>query len=287
VIREVGTYSLDLVSGHALNGLDGLSGVDDRRAVNEAGAGWDDAGTAAISTRENGKLGLGNRLGQVLLRDTALGHALEGLDGLLSGLADSTSRAVDLDGKQTGIRVSVVGSLRGGSRGGGLGQQGKARSPLDVGLAAEQGNKDGGLGLVGVEGGTREGNDERILARAGNALLAAVVLGRRAGQGVLGLGGNRLEERLDPLGQPGLAGTIGDDGNVGLGVGERGESGNVVLVQVRRDRGVGRRIEGSTKAGVEGSRVGGIEGNSGGVDLSLLEVDDVLDLLMVLVGCQG
>lgn len=245
----------------------------------------DEADTANLAAREKSELGLGNSLDQLLLRDTALGNGLESLDRLLSDLLDGRSLARDLDSQEASIRVGVVGgpgdSAGGGS--GGLGEEREAGRPLDVGLAAEEACKNGGLRLTGTEGSAGEGNDHRVAGNAGDTSLTTVILG---GGGAEGRAGDRdgLEEGLNPLLKSSLAGAVGDNGDVGLGVGRLSESGNGVLVQVGVNGSAGSRVDGGTEAGVESNRVGGIEGNGRGADPGLLEVDDILDLLVELVG---
>ena len=254
--------------------------------MDEVGTGVDETGSADLAPSKEIELGLGDRLGQVLLGDGALGDALESLDRLLGGLSDGRGGAVDLDGQQAGIRVGVVGGGYVGTRsaGGGLGQEAEARSPLDVGLAAEESDEHVDLGRAGGERSTREAENQRVGALLGDTLLTTVVLG--GGRGQLGRRrlGNGLEERFDPLGQPDLVGTVGDDGDVGLGVGSLGEGRNGVLVQVARDGSGGGRVEGGAETVVEGNGVGGIQSEGRGVDLGLLEMNDPLDILVELEG---
>lgn len=254
--------------------------------MDQVGTGVDDANTANLAAGKESELGLGNSLDQNLLGDTALSNALERLDGSLGSLLDGRGLAVDLDGEETSIRVGVVGGLGLGTGGGSLGQEGEAGRPLDGGLAAEETGKDGSLGAAGTEGGTGESDNNRVLADGGDALLTTVVLGGDVVEGAGALGRDGLEEGLDPLLEAVLAGTVGDNGDVGLGVGSGGKVGNGLLVQVGVDGCAWGGIERGTEARVESDGVGGIEGNGGGVHLGLLLVNDILDLLVELVSCS-
>lgn len=239
-----------------------------------------------LAGREEVELGLGDSLGEVLLGDTTSSDSLETLDSLNGDLADGGTLAGDLDGEETSIGVGVVGGegLGAGVGGGGLGEEAETGGPLDVGGTAEETDEDGSLGLAGAKSSTGEANDDGVLAVLGNALLTTKVLGGGSVQ-VAGAGGrNTLEEGLNPLLETGLAGTVGDNGNVGLVEGEVGEGGDRVLVEVGRGRGVDGRVEGRTEAVVESDVVGGIEGDGGRVELGLLGVDAVLDELVELVG---
>jgi hypothetical protein len=57
-----------------------------------------------------------------------------------------------------------------------------------------------------------------------------------------------------------------------------------VLVQVGTEGSGGRREERLSEAGVEGNGVDGVKGQIQGADAGLLEVKDLLDLLVELVG---
>ena len=246
----------------------------------------DETSAGNLAGGEEVELGLGDSLGEVLLGDTTSSNSLETLDGLNGDLADGGTLAGDLDGEETSIGVGVVGGegLGAGVGGGGLGEKAETGGPLDVGGTAEETDEDGSLGLAGAKGNTGETDDDGVLSVLGNALLTTEVLGGSVVQVAGAGGGNTLEEGLNPLLETGLAGTVGDNGNVGLVVGEVGEGSDRVLVQVGRGRGVDGRVEGRAEAVVESDGVGGIEGNGGRVELSLLGVDAVLDELVELVG---
>lgn len=170
--------------------------------------------------------------------------------------------------------------------GGGLGEKGEASGPLDVGLTTEESGKDGNLGLVVAERGA--GESDRVGARAGarSALLATEVLGssgvelQLAGAG----GGDGLEEGISPLVEVGLGSAISHKRNVGLVEDGLGEIGNGVFVQVGTKGSGGRREERFSEAGVEGNGVDGVKSQVQGANAGLLEVEDLLDLLVKLVG---
>ena len=283
------TYRLQLISRNRLQALHCRRNIKRLATGNQLSASGNDAGAAGLANRQKVELGIGNGLGDILLRDVAIGNALDGLDGLLGGLLDATGGAGDLDGEETSVRVGVVvsGGRDAGRAGSGLGKEREAGVPLDVALATEQGSKDGDLGLVVGQGGAGESDDVGILSGTAGARLAAEVLGggrveaqvARAGRG------NGLEEGLAPLGELGLSGTVGDKGDVALVVDSLGEACDSVLVHVGAERSGARRVEGRTEAGVERDRVSGIKGDSGGVDLGLLQVQNMLDLLVELEGC--
>lgn len=242
---------------------------------------------------QGGELGVGNGLLDILLADVAAGDALENLDGLLGALADGGGGTGKLDGQEAGVGVGEVGGVDREARGagGGLGEEAEARSPLDGGLAAEEGGENGNLRLGRVDARAGESNDDGVSGAAARSLLTTKVL---AGLGLEGLAasggrGDVLEELANPLGEGVGSGTVGDDGDVGLGVDNVGEAGNVLLVQVLL---VGSRrtgVEGGTETSVEGDGVGVIEGNGGGIGIEggLLGVEDTLDILVELVGWIG
>lgn len=93
----------------------------------------------------------------------------------------------------------------------------------------------------------------------------------------------------DPLGESLGGSAIGDNGDVGLGVDNVGEAGDVLLVQVLLEGGRGGRVQRRAETRVEGDGVGVVEGESGdvGVESSLLETENTLDFLVELVGCKG
>lgn len=281
------TYRRQLISRHRLQRLENLGNLERLDTANQAGARVDEPRPAGLAGRQEVELGLGNGLDHILLRNLALGDALQNLDRLLRRFPDGTPGARDLDGEETAIRVRVVGSLglRAGVRRRDLGEDAEAGRPLDRRLAAEEADQNSGFGAAGAEGGAGEGDDDRVETVPRDARLSAVVFGRIRAQRALGLGGDLLEEGLEPLLKTTLAGTVGNDGDVGLGVGRLGESGDVVLVQVGPNRRFGGRVERVTEASVEGDGVGGIERDAIVADLGLLLADDALDLLVKLVGC--
>lgn len=120
------------------------------------------------------------------------------------------------------------------------------------------------------------------------SLLTTKVLGGLSLESLSAASGSRnaLEELVDPLGQGLRASAIGDNGNVGLGVDDVGEAGNVLLVDVLVE-GSGRGgIQGGTEARVEGHGVSVVQSKAGniGVDGSLLVGQDSFNLLVELVG---
>lgn len=247
---------------------------------------------AELALLESVELGVGNGLGDVLLGDGTAGDALERLDGLLSSLADRGSLAGELDGQETGVRVGDVGGLDGKTRqaGGGLGEQAEARSPLDGGLAAEERSENSKLGLGARDVSAREGNDHGVAGGVAGTLLATVVLG---GLGLerlaaLGRGGQLTEELTGPAGQRLGRGAVSDEGNVGLGVDNVGEAGNVLLVHVLLVGGRSRGVDGGTEARVESDRVGVVQSDGGSIggESGLLEAEDALNLLVELVGWE-
>lgn len=166
----------------------------------------------------------------------------------------------------------------------GLGQQGEARGPLDVGLAAKQGSQDLDGGVGGVQAAGGEGNNDSVARGGLDAVLAAEVLGGGAGEGTAGVGG-LLEELINPLAQGNLGSAIGNQGEVGAGVGGAGELGDTGVAQVAA-KGRGRReVQGLTQAGVEGNGVGSVQGGGQVVGrvLGLLDVEGGLDVLGQLV----
>lgn len=236
------------------------------------------------------ELGLSNGLGQNLLGGARLSNALQGLDSLLGALAHRSCGASDLDGQETSVGVGEVLGQDGGALGGSrcLGEEAEAGSPLDAGLTAEQSGEDGNIGLVGVQVGAGESDDQGVAAGQGGPLLTTVVLGCLGVQ--LETAGRRgrdvPEEGLDPLGQAGLSGSVGNDGDVLLGVDGLGKGSDGVLGQVGAKRRRAGRVDGGTETLVEGNGVRGVEGLGQSVVflLGLLQVQDPLDLLVELVG---
>lgn len=284
------TYRLDLVSSHRLVALKSLRDLEDLATVDQAITRRNDSSASQLVGGQKVELGLGDGLGQDLGGDTRLSNALDSLDSLLSALAHCRGGTGDLDGQETGIGVGEVLSLDGSTLGGSgsLGEEAEAGRPLDAGLTAEQGGEDGSLGLVGMQVGAGECDDQGVGAGKRRALLTTVVLGSLGVQ--LETAGRRgwdvLEEGLNPLGQVGLGGTVGNDRDVGLGVDGLGEGSDGVLGQVRAKRCGAGRVEGGAETLVEGDSMRGVEGLGQGVVslLGLLEVQDRLDLLVELVG---
>lgn len=81
--------------------------------------------------------------------------------------------------------------------------------------------------------------------------------------------------------------SVGDDGEVGLGVGDFGEELDGVGVQVLGVGGNGCRGGGRTEAAVEGKAVGGVDGHvlGAGEEGLVREVDEWEDFILVDVGC--
>lgn len=283
------TYCLDLLSSHRLVALQSTSNLKDLATVNQAVARRNHTRASQFVGRQQVELRLGNGLGQNVLGDTRLSNALDSLNSLLSTLANSSRRSRNLDREQAGVGVCQVLGHNGGARGGsgGLRQQGEARRPLDVGLAAKEGRQDGKVGLVGGEVETGESEDQSIGASERRALLAAVVLGGLGEEleRACRRGGDVLEERLDPLRQVCLGGAIGNDSDIGLGVNSRGKVGNRVLAEVGAERGRARRVNRGTETLVEGDGVGVIESLRQGVvgEFALLQLQNVCNLLVELV----
>jgi hypothetical protein len=247
----------------------------------------DEPRPAGLAGRQKVELGLGDGLDHILLRNLALGNALQSLDRLLRRFPDSTPGASNLDSKETAIRVRVIGSLdsRAGVRRRDLGEDAEAGRPLDRRLAAEEADQNGGFRAAGAESGAGEGDDDRVEAVPGSSRLSPVVFGRIRVQLALGLGGDLLKEGFEPLLKTTLASTVGNDGDVGLSVGRLSESGDVVLVQIGPNGRFRRGVKRVTETSVEGNGVGGVEGDAIVADLGLFLPDDALDLLVKLVGC--
>lgn len=119
----------------------------------------------------------------------------------------------------------------------------------------------------------------------GNALLTTIVLGGWGRDVDLWRGLNITEELSNPLGQLCLSGTVGDNGDVGLGVSRLCEVGDGLVVEVLGEWGGGGWVEWCTETGMECDGVDGVAGDLGGVVLGalLLQVDGWLNLLVVLV----
>lgn len=278
-----------MVSSNRLNGLGEAGSVEGLAGVDQGGTGQGDAGVAGLAS-QGIELGLGNGLADILLGNRALGNALESLDGLLGGLADGRSRSRELDGQETGVGVGQVGSGNGNARGvgGNLGEQGESSRPLDGGLTAQESSQDGNLRLGSRVAGAGEGNHHRVAVGKAGSLLTTEVLGGLVLQSLAALGsrGDVLEELADPLRQVVGGSAIGDHSNVGLGVGDIGIAGNVLLVEVSLVGGRGGQVQGSTKTVVEGDGVGTVEGQSTGIRVGHggVDVKNPVDVLVELVG---
>ena len=289
LIRFGSTYSLQLLSRHGLDALHQGSRLERLASVDDTGSNHVQRGLTQLSLVQGIELGVGNGLGHILLANRAIGNALQGLDSRLSTLADSSGRARELDSQETGIRVSQVRSRDGKTSDvrGGLREQAVSRSPLDSRLTTEERSQDGNLRLRGSVGRAGEGNNHGIASGVACPLLTAVVLGRLRVELLAGLrlGLDILEELANPLGEVLGGSTIRDQGQVRLRVDSVGEAGNVLLVQILLGGGGGRRVDGSTKAGVERNGVGVVEsdGRDIGVESGLLESEHALNLLVKLV----
>lgn len=216
----------------------------------------------------------------VLALDVATRDLLQSLDSLRGSTRDVLGGTADGDGKKAGIGVDeALGvDLRAGEVLAGLGEEREARGPLDLGLAAEEGTKDGDLRLVGATGvgaGAGEGDDNGVLAGVGDTLLTTIVLGLGRLESLRGRG-DAGEELVDPLGQLALLGAVGDNGKVALAVGLRGKLGDGLGLEVLAIGGRGGGDERGAQATVEGETVNGVQSKLAGVGEALLvgEVDE-------------
>ena len=249
-------------------------------------------GADVLAVLELLELGGGLCLGDLFAGDLTGGNLLDGINGGLGGLGDSLGGSGDGGVEETGVGVDGAGGLDLGSLSSGLAELGEALRPLDGRLASKERAEDGDLGLVKLAGegaGAGESNDHGVAAVVGDTLLTTVVLGLvGTGVGLLERGaGDVLEELANPLGELAVVGTVGDDGEVGLRVGDLGVPLNGLGVEVL---GVGRGRSGGggdTEAAVEGEAVGGLGGHVGdaGEELLVGEVDHGEHFLGVDVGC--
>lgn len=248
-------------------------------------------GAGELISRQEVELRLGDRLSEDLLGDAKLRHTLQSLDSLHSTLTGRHGRASHLNGEETSVTVGQVLSNNLGARGIGrsLGENAEARSPLDARLAAKQSAQDSDVGFVGGEVGAGEGDNHSIGTGQRSSLLTTIVLRWLGEERQRAVGGRSLdipEERLDPLAQAGLAGAVGDNRDVRLGIDTLSERGDRVLVQVWSQRCRVGWVNGGTETFVEGDCVSVIQslgqGTLGG--LLLLQLQDMLDLLVEFVG---
>ncbi len=225
-------------------------------------------------------LGASNSLGEVLLGDVALRDGLDDLDGLSGGRADGLSWAREVDGEETSVGVCGVDGRDVGAwcGSGGLGEKGETWGPLDGGLSAQKSSKDSDLWLVAGSSSERAGAWERnnvgvVGAGVSNTLLSSEVLGGWAGE--LAAGPDIAEELTHPFGDLSLASTVGDNGDVGLGVGRLGELSDAVLVKILGQWSLGGWVQWCAEAGVKCNTVNGIASDLGGVVVGavLLDVD--------------
>lgn len=230
---------------------------------------------------------LGASLGllDVLALDVTTRNLLQSLDGFGGSAGDILSGTTDGDSKKTGIGVDeALGvDLSAWEVLAGLGKEGETRSPFDLRLATKQGTENGNLRLVGatsVGAGAGEGDDNRVLARVSDTLLTTVVLGLGGLESLRGLGAG--EELANPLGQLAMLGPVGDNGEVGLGVGLRSELGDGLGLEILAVGGRGGGDKRGAKAAVESQAVDGVQGELPGVGEALLvdEVDERDDLLV-------
>lgn len=290
----MGTYLLDLLLRDLLNGLGDLANLVGLGTVDQARAGSLEAGLESLDGLQSAELGQSSGLLDVLAGDLTGGGLLERIDDVLAGGTNLLSLAGQGDGEQTGIGVGQVlgGHVELVEALGGLGQERETGSPLDGGLAAEQGSEDGSLGLVasGAKGaGAGEGNHNGVADLGGDALLTTEVLAGGGGLDLVlavgGAGGEVLEELARPLADIGGVGAGSNKSNVGLGVGILGvlskSIGREVLLIGRR-RGGGN---GGAQATVESDTVGGIKSNVLGVGESglLVVLEEVADNLVQFV----
>lgn len=264
--------------------------------MNQTGAGSLKTSVKSLERLQSTELGQGNGLLDVLAGDLAGGGLLQSVDDVLAGSANLLGLAGKGDSEEASVGVGVVlgGDVELGEVLGGLGQKGEARSPLDGGLAAQQGSQDGSLGLEasGTKGaGSGEGNHNSVAGLGGNALLTTEILGGNGGLDLVlaggGTGGEILEELANPLGDIGRVGASSDESDVGLGVGILGELSQSITGDVLLIRGALGRSLGGAQAAVEGNAVSGIDGNVLGVgeDGLLLVLEQIADNLLQFVVC--
>lgn len=275
-----------------LQGLNNLSKLEWLATLDKPSTSRHEASLNVRDLLEGAELSTGNSLGEVLLGDRSLRDGLEDLDGLDGGIADSLSWAGEMDGQKTSIGVGGRdgGDVGAWGRGSGLSEEREPWGPLDGGLSAQKCGENSDLWLISgsrsERAGAWESDGEGVVGGwVGNALLSTIVLGGWGRDVDLWRGLDITEELSNPLGQLGLSGTVGDNGDVGLGVSRLGELGDRLVVEVLREWSGGGWVEWCTETGVECDRVDGVAGDLGGVVLGalLLQVDGWLNLLVVLV----
>lgn len=160
-----------------------------------------------------------------------------------------------------------------------------------MGRSVEKGRENRDLGRRSVEVRARESEDQRVSCSVCGTLLTTVVLGSSRVQRKLarGGGGTGLEELLSPSGYVGGGSAIGNNRDVGLGVGRIGIVGDGVFVDVGLNRSGGGKLARGTKSMVESHGVGSVESEGCRVrGYQLLLVSEcLLDFLVVLVGYVG
>lgn len=282
--------SLDRLLGNRVNLEGALVELVRLAALDETSASQLEAAKDGLAVLKLEELGASLGLLNVLGLDVASGNLLNGLDRLSSGASNVACGTVDGDGKETRVRVDLALGVDACARVllSSLGEQSEAGGPLDLGLAAQESTDDGNLGLVGGTGeGARAGEtkDHGVAASVGNALLTTKVLGLGAGERAGG-SGNLGEEFANPLGQLRVLGAVGNDGNVGLGVGLGSKLGDGVGAEVLGVGGRGGGDNGVAETTVEGQSVGRVDGKSLGAGKSLLvrQLDEREDLLVQGVG---
>lgn len=262
--------------------------------MDQARAGGLEAGLESLDGLQGAELGQSSGLLDVLAGDLAGGGLLEGIHDVLAGGTNLLGLAGEGDGEQTSVGVGkVLGRhLELVEALGGLGQERETGSPLDGRLAAQEGSKDGSLGLVagGAEGaGTGEGDHDGVANLGGDALLTTEVLAGRGGLHLVlaggGAGGEVLEELAHPLVDIGGVGAGGNESNVGLGVGILGELSQGIGREILLVGRVGGGGDGRAQATVESDTVSGIKSDVLGVGESglLVVLEEVADNLLQLV----
>ena len=214
------------------------------------------------------ELGIRNGLLDVFCSDLSARNLANGADRGRGCHSHALRRARDRNVKQSGVRVRCVCSadIGAGTRSFGLREQREARGPLDAGLPAQEGCEDLEFRLVCRSRGEGrravECQDHGVSSIVRDALLTAIV--SRGGTLGGGKGFRRArravgEELLDPIAEIGMRGAVGDDDNVGLGVGDLREGLQALNGEVFCQRGRRGRMKGCAEATVEGNTVGRVE----------------------------
>lgn len=287
------TYRLDGLIRYTVDGLGDLVDLVSLGVVDKAVARELETSADILTVLKLLELGTSLSLSDLLAADLTSGDALDGLNGGLGGLSDGMGGAGDGGVQKTSIGVDGAGGLDLGGGGSlGLAEDSETGGPLDGRLATKESAKDSNLWLVELasEGaGAGEGNDEGVATVVGKALLTTVVLGLLGTLAELLERGGRdvVEELANPLGELAVVSTVGDNGEVGLGVcalGEVGDGLGVEVLGVGGLRGGGGRV---AEAAVEGEAVGRVDGHVDGAAGEALvgEVDQGENLLVVDVGC--